>query len=203
MANKMEKAGFAKNKLKVLCNFIEAEKVELIKSVNKVIKEEAFCYIGRLSEEKGINNLLEVASQLPYKLYIAGDGPLKDVLNRKYASNKIIFLGHQNKIEIINLFKKVHFSVIPSIWYENNPLSVIESLCSGTPVLGSNMGGIPELLTDEFSEIYNAYDCNELKSKIKSMFSKKIDSEALSSTSIKRFSANRYYDDIMKIYCYG
>ena len=197
----MIKGGFAKDKLKILCNFLDNEKIELIQSIKDDIKEDAFCYIGRLSEEKGIKNLLEVASQLPYKLYIAGDGPLKEIMEKEYSSNTIEFLGHQDKTEIITLLKKVHFSIIPSIWYENNPLSVIESLCSGTPVLGSNMGGIPELLTDEYSEIYNGNDNKELKSKIELMFSKNIDSDALSKASIERFSADKYYENLMRIYC--
>ena len=97
-------------------------------------KRQAYVYLGRLSKEKGIEELLKVAEQLPYKLYIAGRGPLEDILKQKYSSDNIKFVGHLSAEKIIKLFKKVQFSVIPSICYENNPLSAIESLCCGTPV---------------------------------------------------------------------
>ena len=202
MASKMGQGGFDKGKLSVLCNFIENEKVKLINTVNAVVEDGSYCYIGRLSHEKGIENLLEVASTLPYKLYVAGDGPLKEELIAKYASEQIVFLGHLNKTEIVELFKKVHFSVIPSVWYENNPLSVIESLCCGTPVLGANIGGIPELLMDENCDTFTYDDKNDLKDKIITMFEKykNIDKQHLSNKSVNRFSDLSYYEKLLKIY---
>ena len=91
--------------------------------------------------------------------------------------------------------------VIPSICYDNNPLSVIESLCCGTPVLGSNIGGIPELLTDEYSEIFNIGDEDGFKQSISSLFAKSIDCAKLSSESLERFSSDAHYEKILATYC--
>ena len=146
IAQKMKQGGYPAEKLHVICNFINDEKAKFITELNPEMKEIAYAYIGRLSEEKGINEFLKVAAKLPYKLYIAGNGPLENELKQKYSSDRIWFLGHLSAIEIIKLLKRVQFSVMPSICYENNPLSVIESLCCGTPVCGRRIGGIPELL---------------------------------------------------------
>lgn len=73
-------------------------------------------------------------------MYIAGTGPLENELKKKYNVSNIQFLGQLDYREVISLLKRVRFSVMPSACYENNPLSVIESLCCGTPVLGSKMG---------------------------------------------------------------
>ena len=202
MADKMVQGGFAQEKLQVLCNFIDDEKAQLIESIQIDEKEKAYCYIGRLSKEKGIEQLLSVAIQLSYKLYIAGDGPLFDELKERYKAPNIIFLGHLNYEEIIKLLKSVLFSVVPSIWYENNPLSVIESLCSGTPVLGARIGGIPELLTDNYSQLYGFDNLNELKRKISFLFDDSLnyDRSNLSKSSLDRFSGLNYYNNILKVY---
>lgn len=199
MFDKMAQGGFEKDKMKTLCNFIVDGKAELIQSVT-INKEEAYCYVGRLSNEKGVKRLLQVASQSTHKLYIAGTGPLEEELKQKYASSQIIFLGHLDNEGIVRLIKKCKFLVMPSICYDNNPLSVIESLCCGTPVLGARIGGIPELLTDEFSETFEVDDADALKMRIGQMFAKDVDTDLLSSTSIKRFSSDNYYEKLMSIY---
>lgn len=203
MADKMQLGGYSYNQFKVLCNFIDDKKVNLISTIQHKQREQAFCYIGRLSTEKGIESLLSVASSLPYTLYIAGNGPLRNELEKKYNTPNIHFLGQLNSSEIVSLLKRVFFSIIPSTCYENNPLSVIESLCCGTPVLGSNIGGIPELLlSNNYNELFLLNNNNDLKNKIFKMFEKcsLIDNEQLAHTSIIRFSSTIYYHEIMNIY---
>lgn len=195
----MSKGGFPVVKMKTICNFIVDNKVSQIQSV-KVDKENAYCYIGRLSTEKGIRQLLEMANKLPYKLYVAGTGPLEAELRKKYESSSIIFLGHLDSHGVVELVKRSKFMVIPSICYDNNPLSVIESLCCGTPVLGANIGGIPELLTDEYSEIFNVGDEVDFHNRVSSLFAKDINNDLLSSQSLERFSEETYYKKIMTAY---
>ena len=199
MFSKMSQGGFAADKMEVICNFIVDAKTDLIKSV-EAEKESSYCYVGRLSNEKGIRQLLKVASELSYKLYIAGTGPLEAELKEKYSSENITFVGHLDNKGIIELMKKSKFMIIPSICYDNNPLSVIESLCCGTPVLGAHIGGIPELLTDEYSESYQLNNEKELADKIATMFSKEIDNKSLSEKSMKRFSSENYYDKLIAVY---
>ncbi len=194
IAQKMMKGGYSADKLHVICNFINDEKVKFIIESTSQERESAYAYIGRLSEEKGVIELLKVADRLPYKLYIAGNGPLENELKRVYSSNHIKFLGHLSAMEIIGLLKRVQFSMVPSICYENNPLSAIESLCCGTPVCGRRIGVIPELLEKDADNRLFSNEV-ELITSLSDMFisSSEVDRQKLSLTSCERFSAELYY----------
>lgn len=197
LAEKMMQGKFDKAKIKTLCNFIDIEKTQK-KDYNK---EDYYCFIGRLSHEKGVATLVEVASQLPYKLKIIGGGPLIDELKAKVTGQNIEFVGYKQWPEIKELLGHARFSVIPSEWYENNPLSVIEAQCLGTPVLGSRIGGIPELIEEGISGmLFEPKNKIDLKQKIEAMFSHVFDYEVLAKKSQQRYSADSYYTQLMKIY---
>lgn len=201
MADKMVQGGFSKSKMQTLCNFIDVEKckfsstdgtddVELLPK-----KEDYYCFIGRLSHEKGAKTLIEAANQLPYKLVIIGGGPLMDEL-KSVAHTNIEFVGFKQWDDIKQLVGKTRFSVIPSEWYENNPLSVIEAQCLGTPVLGANIGGIPELTDYTFS----SGNIADLKTKIEKMWNSEFDYQQIASDAQHRYDAETYYDKLINIY---
>lgn len=204
MADKMVQGGFSKSKMQTLCNFIDVEKckfsstdgtdytddVELLPK-----KEDYYCFIGRLSHEKGAKTLIEAANQLPYKLLIIGGGPLMNEL-KAVANTNIEFVGFKQWDDIKQLVGKARFSVIPSEWYENNPLSVIEAQCLGTPVLGANIGGIPELTDYTFSSSNIA----DLKTKIEKMWNSELDYQQIASDAQHRYDAETYYDKLINIY---
>ena len=203
MADKMVQGGFSKWKMRTLCNFIDVEKckfastdgIDNTDSICLPKKEDYYCFIGRLSHEKGAKTLIEAANQLPYKLVIIGGGPLMDEL-KTYVHDNIEFVGFKQWDEIKQLVGKGRFSVIPSEWYENNPLSVIEAQCLGTPVLGANIGGIPELTEYTFS----SGNIVDLKSKIEKMWNTSFDYKKIASESMVRYDAETYYHKIMEIY---
>lgn len=204
MADKMVQGGFSKSKMQTLCNFIDVEKckfsstdgtdytddVELLPK-----KEDYYCFIGRLSHEKGAKTLIEAANQLPYKLVIIGGGPLMEEL-KLVAHTNIKFVGFKQWDDIKQLVGKARFSVIPSEWYENNPLSVIEAQCLGTPVLGANIGGIPELTDYTFS----SGNIADLRLKIEKMWNSKLDYQQIASDAQHRYDAETYYDKLINIY---
>lgn len=204
MADKMVQGGFSKSKMQTLCNFIDVEKckfsstdgtdytddVELLPK-----KEDYYCFIGRLSHEKGAKTLIEAANQLPYKLVIIGGGPLMEEL-KSVAHTNIKFVGFKQWDDIKQLVGKARFSVIPSEWYENNPLSVIEAQCLGTPVLGANIGGIPELTDYTFS----SGNIADLRLKIEKMWNSKLDYQQIASDAQHRYDAETYYDKLINIY---
>ena len=200
MASKMRKDGFNPKKLHVVCNHIDPVKLELYNSLNDT-HEDFYVYVGRLSTEKGVETLLRVASKLPYTLMIAGDGPLMKKLNDIYFGyGNIRFLGHQNAEQVAELLSKARFSVVPSEWYENNPLSVIESLCAGTPVVGARIGGIPELLNENNGITFAAGNKNELTNAINKAFVKQWDNTSIKNLAIKKFSAEEHLRLIEEIY---
>lgn len=105
-----------------------------------------FLFIGRLSREKGLLLLLEAFKQLPnLRLLVAGDGPLRDKLASVKTDN-VELLGHKSREELKLLIKNSSFLIVPSECYENNPMSIVESFSLGTPVIGADLGGIPEII---------------------------------------------------------
>lgn len=203
MADKMVQGGFSKSKMRTLCNFIDVEKCKYaptdgMDNTDPIVlpkKEDYYCFIGRLSHEKGAKTLIEAANQLPYKLVIIGGGPLMDEL-KSVAHTNIEFVGFKQWDDIKQLVGKARFSVIPSEWYENNPLSVIEAQCLGTPVLGANIGGIPELTDYTFS----SGNIADLKTKIEKMWNSELDYQQIASDAQHRYDAETYYDKLINIY---
>ena len=198
MAEKMYKGNFNSRKLKVLPNFYTND-IEL--SEIKKEREEYYIYIGRFSEEKGIRTLLQAASEINYNLKLGGTGPLFESLRNQYEANKNIeFLGHIDKDVVIEVLSKSKFSVIPSEWYENNPLSGIESLITGTPILGANIGGIPELISENNGELFTSGDKKELKTMIEKMFKNSYDYKKIADEAKMKFGENNYYEQLMNLY---
>lgn len=196
MADKMVQGGFRKEKMQTLCNFIDVEKCRK----TDYDKADYYCYVGRLSHEKGVRTLIEAANRLPYKLKIIGGGPLEDEL-KAVAGKQIEFVGFKQWDDIKELVGKARFSVIPSEWYENNPLSVIEAQCLGTPVLGARIGGIPELISEGTSGMtFESCNADDLKAKIEQMFASSFDYRQIAEMAQKRYDAESYYNEIMEIY---
>jgi len=109
-----------------------------------------FVYFGRLSEEKGLYTLLQAMKKVDGKLKIVGTGPLEDDL-KAYAKfegleSKVEFPGFKSGDELKKIIIDSKFIVVPSKWYENAPYSILEAMASGKAVIGSNIGGIPELI---------------------------------------------------------
>lgn len=149
-------------KTKVLHNFISVN----IKQEQKNQKTgEYVIYFGRFSEEKGMDTLLKVCSRLSHIPFIfAGSGPMEQQVN---AVANIKNVGFQKGEALYDLIRGAKFSIIPSECYENCPFSVMESLSCGTPVIGSRIGGIPELIDEgETGELFSVGDADELQSKV-------------------------------------
>lgn len=192
---KMIAGGFPDSKLHVVNNFIDSGKI----SGERTSKLDHYCYVGRLSEEKGVGKLLDVASQLPYSLIIAGTGPLESELKRAYKDfPHIKFLGHQAWDQIKTVVGSSRFMVVPSEWYENSPLSIIEALCLDTPVVGADIGGIPELVVEgKTGHLFTPGNREELKGAIEKAWMAKL---SLELGRQDRFSDINYYNKLIEIY---
>ena len=195
--NKMAQGGFDRKKMYTLCNFIDIERTKR----DSYDKENYYCFIGRLSFEKGIETLIEAARTLSYHLKIIGGGPLADILKEKAKGANIEFTGYKEWPEIKEIVGKARFSVVPSEWYENNPLSVIEAQCLGTPVLGANIGGIPELIKEGVNGMcFESRNIMDLKNKIEKMFILNVDYKQLAKSSQLRYSSEKYYNELLELY---
>lgn len=112
-----------------------------------------FVFAGRLVRVKGIMTLLEAMRHVggDAVLKIAGAGELEPEMRQFVAAHNLTnvqFLGHLGTDELANLVQRAIFTVVPSEWYENYSMTVIESLACGTPVIGADIGGIPEQVRD-------------------------------------------------------
>lgn len=184
-----------KNKTIVLQNFV--------KPINNLSaeKKDYVLYFGRYSEEKGIKNLLKVCKKLPNIPFIfAGTGDLE---NDMKGIPNVKNVGFKKGDELVNLIKQARFSVYPSDWYENCPFSVIESQMYGTPVLGADIGGIPELIQNgKTGELFESGNIIDLKTKIEMLWNeKKLTNQYSQNCQENTFvSIENYYKKLMKIY---
>lgn len=133
-------------------------------------KKDYVLYFGRYSCEKGVRTLIDAAKKLPDINFVcAGRGEyaeqMKDVPNIKDV-------GFQTGDDLARLITEAKFSVCPSEWYENCPLSVMESQKYGTPVIGARIGGIPELVIDgENGLLFESGNADDLAEKIQELWS--------------------------------
>ncbi len=127
-----------------------------------------FLYVGRLSEEKGIDILLAAFKDSPHQLTIIGDGPLrKSVEDQAKRTNNITYLGFQNKDRITEELKSCTALVFPSVWYETFGLTMIEAFANSTPVIASNIGSASLLIIDQFNGLhFTPSDVEDLKAKL-------------------------------------
>ena len=141
-------------------NFIEPKQAETVDKGDYVLE------FGHLSKDKGTLTLLEVAKRMPdVRFLFAGYGEaeveIAKVPNAEYV-------GFKTDAELKELISKALCSVYPSEWHENCPFSVIESQMYCTPVIGSQMGGIPELIREgETGLMFKAGDVGDLEKKLK------------------------------------
>lgn len=124
-------------------------------------------YFGRISREKGIESLLKAhaAMPTPVKLKVVGTGPMQDELQARYS--EVEFLGYKSDNELNSIIRNAAFVVVPSEWYENCSMVVLEAMAFGKPVIGSRTGGIPEQIEDnETGFLFEMGNVEELAEKM-------------------------------------
>ncbi len=195
MKDKMDSNPLFSKKTIALHNFIDQVEWKDTKKKDYVL------YFGRFSEEKGMKTLIQVCKELPDIQFIfAGTGPLEEEINQ---IPNIKNVGFQTGEELEKLIREARFSVYPSEWYENCPFSVMESQMYGTPVLGANIGGIPELIkVGESGELFESGNVEDLRNKIYELWNN-FDKMATYSENCKNIqfdTIDEYYKKLISIY---
>ena len=162
--SKLIEGGYPKEQTVVMRNF------SLVKNSNEEPnKKDYVLFFGRLSPEKGIDVLLKAIPE-NIKLVIAGTGPLVDMVRNANKEN-IEYVGFKSGEELKKLIKEAKFSIYPSKWCENCPLSIFESITYGTPVLAANQGGNIELIDDGINGLlYENANVEDLRTKIEYLY---------------------------------
>jgi glycosyltransferase involved in cell wall biosynthesis len=141
--DKFVEYGWPEEQVSYVPNFLVAENFE-----PRYEPGDYFVFVGRLSYEKGVDTLVRAAAAANAPLRVVGDGPLRQSLQDQYGGKhaSIHFEGFQSGDDLWNLIRGSRALVIPSEWYENAPISVLEAYAAGKPVIGAEIGGIPELI---------------------------------------------------------
>lgn len=201
--NKFKQWGYDKDRFSYVPNYVDCEKF-----LPEYTPGNYFVYFGRLSKEKGLTTLITAAIKSKIKLKIVGDGPDRLELENidKNRNSSISFEGYLKGKSLHDVIKKAKACILPSEWYENAPLSILESYAFGKPVIGSNIGGIPELVTngitgDTFT-IGNVDELSDLLAYYNEMADQKIIELGCNGRKLveNKFSAPNYLQKIRQIY---
>lgn len=124
-------------------NYVDASRFEPVFAPG-----DYFVYLGRLSFEKGIETLIRAAAAARVPLKLVGTGPIEEKSKRLAAElgAQVDFVGYRTGPDLQAVVRACRAAVLPSEWYENSPISVLESFALGKPVIGARIGGIPEMV---------------------------------------------------------
>ncbi len=207
------KYGISRKKIAILRNVLNFSAYD-----GDVTKEKIFLYMGRMAQEKGLTVAIDAMTQMKkenklhgWKFVIAGSGPHVEFL-QKYvidndASDVVEFFGFCKKgsNEWLSLMKRASVAVLPSIWYDNSPIAISESMAFNSPVIVSDFGGTKEMVQEGKSGfVFETNNSKDLAQKMQ----KFIDDENLVAQMGddarawvgELNSEEKYYQTLMKIY---
>ena len=191
---------------------IPKERIRVLRNgIDTISYMPSFCdkgyalYFGRLSKEKGIETLLNAYKYMgnSLTLKVVGTGHLEDELRREYQS--VEFLGYKEGDELNDTIAESAFVVIPSEWYENCSMVVLEAMAMGKPVIGSRIGGIPEQVEDgKTGLLFEMGNVEELADKMRLLsenpeMRKRMGIEARKKLEVE-YSLNKHCDELLKVY---
>ncbi len=165
--SKYVEAGFFETSIVVKPNFIFGQECSLPTHKNYGL------FMGRISPEKGIEVLINAFIGLSFKLKIAGTGEesyineLKEIAKN---STNIEFVGFLSGVSKKTILRESSFLLLPSIWYENFPITALEAYSHGKPIIASNIGGLPFIVKDqETGLLFEAGNVEALKEAVNKM----------------------------------
>src|SRR3989339_118990 len=201
LKEKFLSVGF-KNKIEVVVNPLVVTDIKENIFIGKNV-----LYMGRLSEEKGVKSVLEMAEKFSDVLFkIAGDGPLNFFLEKTIEHKNlknVELLGYLTGDNLHNTLLNARLLLLPSQWYENYPLSVLEAHAMGKVVLANDLGGLVEMIPREM--LVDHKDKNAWLQKIDQWYNK-TDKELafvakdLRNNIIKENNIDVYYKSLIKVY---
>lgn len=201
---KLIELGIPKEKLTRVHNFIDTSNIVPSQKIG-----EYFLYFGRLERLKGIFTLVEAAAAISHvPLIILGEGNARQELEDWIESRNLTHikvLGAKRGKELKEFIANSICSILPSEWYENCPMSVLESLAYGRPVIGSEIGGIPELIDDGVDGFtVPCKDWQTLKERMVYLSQHRDKALTMGLAGRRKidaqFSAEKHYQEILNIY---
>jgi glycosyltransferase involved in cell wall biosynthesis len=180
---KFEQFGFDKEKLHVtnltydisiIDDYIEKRNENIVPKKTERQILPYILYIGRMEKIKGVGTLINAVKGTGINLKIIGSGEeFKDIQEMLLQNNivNIELLGYMDKLSVFEFTMNAKFVICPSECYENYPFSIIESFLFSKPVIGSRIGGIPELVIDEVTGyLFEPGNFEDLRKKILKLY---------------------------------
>ena len=192
MKKKLDTNPIFADKTVTLLNFVQPEKI-----TEPSKKDRYVLYFGRFDEEKGVKLFKKLTD---IKMICAGSGNLEEFINSLPNAENV---GFKSGEELKNLIKNAVCSVYPSVWYENCPFSVMESIMLGTPVVGADIGGIPELIDDgKTGLLFEPNNAEDFENKIKTIIKNPALAEEMSRNCLdKKFdTVCEYTEKLLNLY---
>ena len=198
------KAGFNSEKIIVKPNSASAQSSSFNENPDNYI-----LFAGRLSQEKGVLTLLKAAAKVPsLPLKILGDGPLENKIKQFISENNLThveLLGYKPQMEFEKYLANALVTILPSECFENCPLTIINSLYLGTPVIASRTGGIPDFVPeDKAGWLFTPGNAEELTQRLKWIENNKnkiIEMRPqVREWGVEQFSSETNYKKLMEIY---
>lgn len=201
LIRKLKEEGFSSDAVR-LPNLVEINEES---SNSKTYDKLDILYVGELSRHKGVHILIKAFNELDNAtLTVYGRGPYEQSL-KKISNENLNFQGYAKGFdELKYAYNKANVTVVPSIGYENLPMVVYESFAHSTPVIGSDIGGIPELVIDGYNGfLFEPGDKDELKGILKSLSEdpsilKEFERNAYESA--KNYTIKEHLDKLERIY---
>lgn len=185
-------------------NFVEAPTDEII-SYNK--REDQFIFAGRLDKLKGIDILCDAWRQMGAtapKLIVCGTGPMEEWCRRFLEDNpkcNIELRGFVPNKETKKLIANSKALILPTQWYEGFPMTIVEAYSVGTPVIGSDIGNVGDLIEEGAGGLkFNCRDSKSLINAVNLLSQNLLDSHEISDFYSKHYSSEANYNMIIKIY---
>jgi glycosyltransferase involved in cell wall biosynthesis len=200
---KFEEWGWAPEQLTYIPNFVKVQEFVPTYQAGKY-----FVFFGRLATEKGFATLLKACLKSQVPLVVVGDGELTGEVEAAVADSKgrIKWLGRRSGQELFDVVANARAIILPSEWYENAPMSILEGYALGKPVIGARIGGIPELVKEgETGFLFTSGDAEALSAVIERVRDLPDDlvaemGQAARRFIVERFTAELYRERMLTLY---
>jgi glycosyltransferase involved in cell wall biosynthesis len=172
------------------------------------LPERFVLYFGRLSVEKGLDTLLQTAGMLAHVPFVlCGDGPLRGTLETRVVEQRlenVRFTGYVNKPLLDRIVRRSAAVVLPAIWPENAPFTVIEAAAAGVPLIVSDMGGLPEMAEVVSGLVFPHGDADGLAAKVSELWENpeaaRERGEAGRKSTVEFYHRDRHMESLERIY---
>jgi glycosyltransferase involved in cell wall biosynthesis len=200
---KLVEWGWPRERFTYIPNFVDAREFVPNDNVGK-----AFVYFGRLGVEKGLITFIKAIALAGVKGCLVGTGPLEQKLRdlAQSLNADVEFLGFKTGQDLADAISNSRAMVLPSEWYENAPMSVMEAYALERPLIGADIGGIPELVkVGETGVLFPSGDAEALAERLRE-FTAMSDADVLAMGKAGRrwveqdFTAARYRERLIELY---